>query len=76
MSRALSLAAVGQPDRAPPGDVVADLADRPDRVLQREVAHDHARLDHPQHEVAVTPTLSSVVVSLMFESPTMTCSRR
>ena len=29
-----------------------DLADRPDRVLQGEVAHDHARLDHPQHQVA------------------------
>ena len=25
---------------------------------------------------SVAPTLSSVVVSLMFESPTMTCSRR
>ena len=30
---------------------MADLADRPDRVLQRQVAHDDAGLDHPQHEV-------------------------
>ena len=34
-----------------PVDVVADLADGPDRVLQREVAHRHAGLDHPQHQV-------------------------
>ena len=32
-------------------------------------------LEHPQHEVAAA-TLSIVVVSLMFESPTMTWSRR
>ncbi len=46
------LPAVGQPDLALTGHVVADLADRPDRVLHREVAHHHALLDHPQHEVA------------------------
>ena len=34
-----------------PGHVVADLADRPDRVLQRQVAHHGAGLDHPQHQV-------------------------
>ena len=52
MSSALRLAAVGQPDLAAPGHVVGDLADRADRVLHREVAHHHALLDHPQHEVA------------------------
>ncbi len=41
------LAAVGELDLAPTGQVVADLPDGPDRVLQREVAHRHARLDHP-----------------------------
>ena len=46
------LAAVGQADLAAAGDVVADLADRADRVLHREVAHHHALLDHPQHQVA------------------------
>ena len=30
---------------------MADLADRPDGVLQRQVAHHDARLDHAQHEV-------------------------
>ena len=49
------LAAVGQAHLAAPGDVVGDLADRADRVLHREVAHHHALLDHPQHEVAVAP---------------------
>src|SRR4030095_10126869 len=42
---------VRQPDLAAAGDVVADLADRPDRVLQGQVAHHHAGLDHPQHDV-------------------------
>src|SRR4051794_25175201 len=28
------------------------LADRADRILHREVAHHHALLDHPQHQVA------------------------
>ena len=28
-----------------------DLADRPDRILQGQVSHHHARLDHPQHQV-------------------------
>ena len=46
------LAAVGQAHLAAPGGVVADLADRADRVLHREVAHHHALLDHPQHQVA------------------------
>jgi hypothetical protein len=45
------LAAVGQPDRASAGHVVADLADRADRVLQAEVPHDDAGFDHPQHEI-------------------------
>ena len=49
------LAAVGQPDLAPAGHVVGDLADRADRVLHREVAHHHALLDHPQHQVAARP---------------------
>ena len=51
-SSALSWRAVGQPHGAAAGGVVGDLADGADRVLQGEVAHDHARLDHPQHEVA------------------------
>ena len=46
------LATVGQAHLAPTGGVVADLADRADRVLHGEVAHHHAVLDHPQHEVA------------------------
>ena len=45
------LPAVGQLDRAAAGDVVADLADRPDRVLQGQVAQHLAGLDHPQHQV-------------------------
>src|SRR5271165_1079659 len=45
------LAPVGQPDPAAPGHIVADLADRPDRVIQGQVAHDRAGLDHPQHQV-------------------------
>jgi hypothetical protein len=44
------LAAVRQAHPAPAGDVVADLADRTDRVLQRHVAQHHARvLEHAQH---------------------------
>ena len=44
------LAPVGQPDGAAAGHVVADLADRPDRVLQGHVAqHDVVVLEHPQH---------------------------
>src|SRR4029434_503601 len=37
---------MGEPPPAPPGHVVADLADRPDWVLQAEVAEDNAGLDH------------------------------
>src|SRR5205823_9827609 len=36
---------------APAGDVVGDLADRADRVLEREVAHHRALFDHAQHEI-------------------------
>src|SRR4029079_5408387 len=46
------LATVGQPDLAAAGHVVGDLADRADRVLHGEVAHHHALLDHPEHQVA------------------------
>ena len=45
------LPAPGQPDGAPPGEVVADLADRPDRVVEGEVAELHTGLDHLQHQV-------------------------
>ena len=45
------LATVGELDLAATGRVVADLADRPDRVLQRQVAEDDVGLDHPQHQV-------------------------
>ena len=41
----------GQAHGAPPGEVVADLADRPDRVVQGEVAELHPGLDHLQHQV-------------------------
>ena len=45
------LSPVGEAHLAPAGDVVADLADRPDRVLQGEVADDHARiLQHPEQD--------------------------
>src|SRR3546814_7932238 len=46
------LTTVGQPDLRTAGDVVGDLANRPDRVLEGEVPHHHALLDHPEHEVA------------------------
>ena len=45
------LATGGELDRALAGDVVAHLADGPDRVLQRHVAHDDAGLEHPQDQV-------------------------
>src|SRR5207302_5282089 len=45
------LAATGEADRALAGQVVADLADRPDRVVQAEVAELDALLDHFQHQV-------------------------
>jgi hypothetical protein len=48
MSTALS--AAGQPHRTPAGQVMADLANRPDGVIQREVAERNARLDHLQHQ--------------------------
>src|SRR5664279_2851160 len=45
------LTAVRQSHPAPAGDVVADLADRPDRVLQREVAPGaRVLLEHPQED--------------------------
>ena len=44
------LAPVRQPDGAAARHVVADLADRPDRVLQGHVAQHHVGvLEHPQH---------------------------
>ena len=44
------LAPVGEPHESPARHVVADLADRPDRVLERHVAqHDVVVLEHPQH---------------------------
>ena len=43
--------AVGQAHLTAAGDVVADLADGPDRVLEPEVANVGTGLDHPQHEV-------------------------
>ncbi len=50
MSSADDLAAVGEPYGAATGDVVADLADRPDRVLEGHVAQHHVVvLEHPQH---------------------------
>ena len=45
------LPAAGQAHLAAARDVVADLADRPDRVLQGQVPHHGARLDHAQHQV-------------------------
>src|SRR5690606_19228166 len=45
------LPAVRQPHLPPPRHVMADLADRPDRVLQRQIPHHHAGLDHPQHQI-------------------------
>ena len=45
------LAAVGQADPALAGDVVADLADGPDRVLERQVAqHGRGVLQHGQQD--------------------------
>ena len=50
MSRRRHLATVAEPHGAPTRRVVADLADRPDRVLQGHVTqHDAAVLEHPQH---------------------------
>ena len=44
------LTTIGEADAATAGDVVADVADRPDRVLERHVAQHHARvLEHAQH---------------------------
>src|SRR3954447_15003799 len=45
------LPAVGEPDLAPSGHVVADLADGADRILQRHVLDRDTGLDHPQHQV-------------------------
>ena len=50
MSSGRHLAAVAETHRATARRVVADLADRPDRVLQRHVPqHDGTVLEHPQH---------------------------
>ena len=48
------LTAVHQAHQPTAGRVVADLADRPDRVLERQVAQHDAVLDHPEHEVGRT----------------------
>src|SRR5947209_10734809 len=48
------LAAVGELHAAATGHVVADLADRADGVLQRQVAHDDAGFDHAEDEVRRT----------------------
>jgi hypothetical protein len=40
-----------QLDLAAAGDAVADLADRPDQVVQRQVRHDRPAFDHRQHQV-------------------------
>src|SRR5699024_3194005 len=45
------LTAVGQTYLATSGHVVADLADRPDGVFQRVIAHDHTGLDHLQYQM-------------------------
>src|SRR5450759_3359209 len=34
------------------GHVVADFADSPDRVLERQIPHHHTGLDHPQHQIS------------------------
>ena len=44
------VAATGQPDRLATGGVVRDLPDRPDRVLEGEIAQRHSGLDHLQHQ--------------------------
>jgi hypothetical protein len=46
------LAPVRQPDPPLAGHVVADLADGPDRVVERQVADDGLFLEHPQDQVA------------------------
>ncbi|SLC89572.1 Uncharacterised protein [Mycobacteroides abscessus subsp. massiliense] len=40
----------GESHGAPSGEIVADLADGPDRVVQREVTERDAGLDHLQHQ--------------------------
>jgi hypothetical protein len=46
------LPAVGQADSPCAGEVVADLTDRADRVVQRQVANDRLLFEHAQHQVA------------------------
>src|SRR6266536_1189648 len=45
------LPVVGQPDLAPAAHVMGDLADRADRVVERQVAQDGGLLDHGEHQV-------------------------
>ena len=52
ISRALASRPLARRTLRLAGDVVGDLADRADRVLEGEVAHHDALLDHPQHQVA------------------------
>lgn len=44
------LASACEANRSSARGIVADLTDRPDRVVEREVAEGHARLDHLEHE--------------------------
>ena len=63
------LAAVGEAHAAPAGDVVADLADRSDRVLEREVAprravvFEHAQDDRSCAELEEGRVLAHVGVA-------------
>ena len=70
-----SAPAVGEPDLASTGDVVADLPDRPDRVLEGEIPEDHFVLEHLEQRDR-RPDLDVVSYSDMFESPAITCSLR
>ncbi len=76
MSRALHLAPVGQADRPPAGDVVADLANGPDGVLEGQVPQTVDGSSSMRSTMLVAPTLRKVAYSLMLESPTITWRRR
>src|SRR5665647_2310061 len=45
------LATVSELDLLAASQVMADLADGPDRVLQRQVRHRHTGLKHPKHQI-------------------------
>ena len=59
------LTAVCQPHRAPPGHVKADLTDGPGRVVQDQVRHHGARLDHAQHQDAEFERLLAAEAKLL-----------